>query len=621
MDGPHWYYSLITNPKSAGLFQHELLNLGNVIVCQHMKYRKYAKYDSVYDVIQFVRNMRFSHNCLYEVVRGKLAHKWYADIDIILAEGLEAQPKKLSPVQGTLVPSRRAPSRAATGVDLFSVCEDGVLMEDLPSETESDAKCVMSVSETINVVKEIKRALLVLLPMIKESDILVASSNDNKKHSYHIVLDKWCVANNKEAKALYKRVIQLVSEQYRSAVDHSMYKSVQQFRMYGSHKWESTRVKTFRDDLSSWKSNTEAKDDKHKELLYFSAFLLGNISGCSMLPSFVEEETKTPFEGTDLDLNTKEIKEALELFRDVYSNANCFTYHSHTSRFILLKRKAPSFCTVCQRKHDTENPYLLIVGDKRNVYFDCRRNEGSKKTYLGSLGYVEEDNMEVVSSIDEAPKQISITKEGILSGLVVSKVVEGISLTGEGRKVSVKQNIVYKYAPDYSESTGGVIDINNEERVSPSFKVRDSPRKERDFSSGLKSPPLEVRNSSSGENDSPSFKVRTDSPPSKENPYVEESYETKLTEPIILAPRLRRTVTASNSEAETDKTSPKRKGTVKIKIDKKPVKEALQMGSEVLENNHRKKEKTPKDKENYSYKNFCVEAMKSESRTTRRRKI
>ena len=144
--------------------------------------------------------------------------------------------------------------------------------------------------ETEDVVIEVKKAMKKLLPQIKKSDIMVASSNDAKKHSYHIVLDRWCVANNEEAKAIFDEILNLIPEKYRGALDNKMYKSLQQFRMYNSHKFESMRVKDFCPQLSSWKPDLPHKDDKHLTLLILKSFILSNISDCSFLQSFVKEK-------------------------------------------------------------------------------------------------------------------------------------------------------------------------------------------------------------------------------------------------------------------------------------------------------------------------------------------
>ena len=51
----------------------------------------------------------------------------------------------------------------------------------------------------------------------------------------------------------------------------------------------------------------------------------------------------------------------------------------------MLKRIKPSRCKICCRVHEHENPYLLIIGDERKVYFQCRRAPEDRKLLLGKL--------------------------------------------------------------------------------------------------------------------------------------------------------------------------------------------------------------------------------------------
>ena len=46
-------------------------------------------------------------------------------------------------------------------------------------------------------------------------------------------------------------------------------------------------------------------------------------------------------------------------------------------------------CRICNRAHEHENPFLLIIGYDRDIYLDCRRNEKNKKLYIGKLGPTE----------------------------------------------------------------------------------------------------------------------------------------------------------------------------------------------------------------------------------------
>lgn len=363
------WYKLLVKPKiptkCLALFDCESVSSENVLVCQELKYRNFARFGGIHDLIKFTNKVKYSHNCLYEIIRSNFSHKWYADIDIVL-EGFATEK----------------------------------------------SKCVLHAEETIEVVKEVKKALLALLP-ISEDDIMVASSNGEKKHSYHIVVDRWCLANREEAKAIYSNVIDMIPVKYRPALD-LLYKSLQQFRLYGSHKFESERVKVFRTDLSSWKPIATPVDDKHLELLRFTSFLVGNISGCSYLPSFVSEKEIRNFDKDENSLNKEDTEKVLNLFRARYKEHSAFTYLCYDKCFITLKRIRPSYCASCSRSHEHENPYLLVVGPEKCIYFDCRRGGlDTPKLYLGKLGATEEETTEEVIEEEEIKPYSKLATSGL----------------------------------------------------------------------------------------------------------------------------------------------------------------------------------------------------------------
>ena len=40
---------------------------------------------------------------------------------------------------------------------------------------------------------------------------------------------------------------------------------------------------------------------------------------------------------------------------------------------IVLRRLNPTYCEICKRVHESENPFITVTGDFRNVVFYCRR--------------------------------------------------------------------------------------------------------------------------------------------------------------------------------------------------------------------------------------------------------
>ena len=371
------WYNLLVEPKDGSktsyLFKTENITNDNIIICQETKRRIFAKFEDVTELIKFISKVKYSHNCFYEVIRGNYSHKWYTDIDIIL--------------EGT--------------------------------ELADNSKCVLPDWETVEVVKHVKLALLKILPMIEEKDIAVSSSNGKTKHSYHIVLDRWCVANKEESKAIFKMIVDELPDRYKPALDPVVYKSIQQFRLYGSHKYESDRIKVFREDLSSWKPAGVAINEEHLERLRFLGFLIGNVKNCSYLPSYVKEKLYSLDDG-DVSLDKEDVKEALRLFRTKFPNNGVFSYLSYSKRFITLKRNSPSYCKTCQRTHEHENPYIFIVGEQRYVYFDCRRADPNQpKFYLGRLGMKEDETNEPMI-VEENP---TYEKKHVMAGFTINKKI------------------------------------------------------------------------------------------------------------------------------------------------------------------------------------------------------
>ncbi len=57
-----------------------------------------------------------------------------------------------------------------------------------------------------------------------------------------------------------------------------------------------------------------------------------------------------------------------------------FSFCEHIGNYIILKRLKPSYCQVCLRTHEHENPYLFVKPylNGYQLYFNCRRNTESQ---------------------------------------------------------------------------------------------------------------------------------------------------------------------------------------------------------------------------------------------------
>lgn len=225
-------------------------------------------------------------------------------------------------------------------------------------------------------------------------DILIYSSHGKTKLSFHIIVDNHCHNSSEEAKALYYLVLDQLPEKYRMCVDPNVYSSIQQFRMLGSQKEKSGRVKIFHE---KWKYQGEEiiyqykeNNEKLKPYLQFQASLVSLISHCLYLPIFehpaINKSSNLSYE--NVTINSDEMQEVLHLFcrKMDYDLDNNFPFNiiEVKESIILFQRIIPTECPICKRIHEHENPYLLVTPNK-DIFFDCRRAPAKKRLYIGSI--------------------------------------------------------------------------------------------------------------------------------------------------------------------------------------------------------------------------------------------
>lgn len=98
----------------------------------------------------------------------------------------------------------------------------------------------------------------------------------------------------------------------------------------------------------------------------------------------------------DIELSKDEIRAALKQLavyeKEKNNNEPCpYSYLGLNGGMILLKRLYPSYCRLCCRIHENENPYMFIVGRFRSVYFNCRRTSADDNLLITQLGKRDDD--------------------------------------------------------------------------------------------------------------------------------------------------------------------------------------------------------------------------------------
>lgn len=244
-----------------------------------------------------------------------------------------------------------------------------------------------------------------------EKDILLYSSHGNDKKSFHIVINNYYHQGSDEAKTFYHDTMQYIPTIYHRIVDPSVYSTTQQFRIVGSQKYQSGRVKTFHDHwlyhgvMIEHKYNEEPEDGDHLALIQLEESLLTRTANCKHLFRLENQEQPVAIQKkhsgnhqrqTDFDdivVTKEDAQRALEMYADVVTGGKIritdpkFPYRLAEIQggLLRLRRRRASMCPVCKRMHDSENPFLFIVGEEKTVYFHCRRAATSQKLFIGKL--------------------------------------------------------------------------------------------------------------------------------------------------------------------------------------------------------------------------------------------
>lgn len=225
-------------------------------------------------------------------------------------------------------------------------------------------------------------------------DILLYTSHGPLKRSFHVVIDNYYHQNNNEAKEFYKLVVAKIPEKYREFIDKAVYSAKQQFRILGCQKPGSGRIKHFVEEWDYGKTKVKYEysqpilNERHKFNMQLSSSLVSYVSNCMAFPVLIVSEEKkkvtyNPSTQISYDTFTAAIKACNDYAKgDIHSNYNVRIEEGKS--IIILERKRPSMCIICNRVHEHENPYITIHGPEESVRFHCRR-AGEQYKVIGML--------------------------------------------------------------------------------------------------------------------------------------------------------------------------------------------------------------------------------------------
>lgn len=353
------------------LYQDHQVDLshGNLLICQTdpNDCRLYTLFEDFVEYDKYSRKFVSTDQCFYELLIG--SRKPIFDIDIDLTKpGVEKVFQK----------------NIENKVETWPICQHLLLAVQKVMEQEG-----------------IKLQL--------NWQILWYSSHGPNKHSYHLVINGVYHPDHLEAQAFFQRVIQLVDPKYHEWIDRKVYSTKQQFRVLHCQKLGSNRPKVL---IREWdyldmqgqihhlyhQPSSKSNNPQEAHLIDLSDSLASFTIKCQLLPNFdkqreerllAQSTRKWDLINSSEELSAERIRKILDLAETGWKNlpnqsaSFPYSFKDTVGSLINLKRDFPAFCSKCQRVHDAENGFIVVVGGK--IILNCRRSDDGKGLILGQL--------------------------------------------------------------------------------------------------------------------------------------------------------------------------------------------------------------------------------------------
>lgn len=224
------------------------------------------------------------------------------------------------------------------------------------------------------VISAYEQVALELNIKFNRNKVIFTTSTTDIKFSEHQIYDGYYHHNKLEAKALYDLIITKIDPRYRPYVDHSIYSDNQAFRLPFNKKINKNNIKNINWRKCTWApTDTVNPSDPAYYIFLHEASLVTFTNNSVAFPSLVSVEE----ERRSVNINTIDASEYYNDMINAFNSsefANIYKPDRHsTDNKIICTREKPAFCTMCKRKHDSDNG-TISVSERGNIYFRCRRN-------------------------------------------------------------------------------------------------------------------------------------------------------------------------------------------------------------------------------------------------------
>jgi hypothetical protein len=214
---------------------------------------------------------------------------------------------------------------------------------------------------------------------LPRKNVIMCDSSDASKFSRHIIINGYFVSGHRQAEHFALDVINGLPEDYSKFIDRSVYNVKQNFRITGSHKSGSNRIKTI---MNYTHGNTTYTYDIK------DTFITHTID-CTKLKNIEHIVDSDELYVKEIELEGSDMIEISKLVRD----AGLDKYYQYVNRdgaVLKYNRIRPSACEICQHEHTSNGMFIRVykTGSHAEVFQYCYRwnSQNPKNKRRLSLG-------------------------------------------------------------------------------------------------------------------------------------------------------------------------------------------------------------------------------------------
>lgn len=200
----------------------------------------------------------------------------------------------------------------------------------------------------------------------KKCSVSPCNAKCEGKHSYHIVVDGYHFPTNKASNFLFQYITSDMPLLFKKFND-KLFKSLQQFRVLGSTKYNATRYKRdFSGTLFDFEIPAQQGNDRTKFLRSLVTYIA---------PDSIFLPDKSPPEPAKLEIGYDIPDDNIEAKIESLVPAGFELGQEYRDFSFRLNRVSPSRCVVCKRTHDKENASIYFDPITNTIRFTCFREE------------------------------------------------------------------------------------------------------------------------------------------------------------------------------------------------------------------------------------------------------